>query len=250
MSASPVCVQEGDLWRPSEAARGPFGGLHGGVVGALLAAAMEREAARLGGGDGLQMSLSLLRPTPLEPVRVSVRTLRQGRRSLQLAAELHAGGSLTAIAGALFLSPAELAFVPLRAAQPTPLEGAPFEVGRMKGEMWFASVCEMRRTDAGRVWMRLKAPVVAEMGALARVVALADWATGLSRPAWVDAHGVAFPNPEISLHLHRRPEGEWLGVDSTPHWNSSGLGLTASDLYDEAGYLGRASQPVVLAQMG
>ena len=96
MTASPVCTFDGTHWVPGPLAKGPFPGLHGGVVGGLLAAEMEKTSHENGGGMGLQMSLSLLRPTPMEPVAISVRTLRQGRRSLQLSSELVADGKTCA----------------------------------------------------------------------------------------------------------------------------------------------------------
>ncbi|MBO6562374.1 MAG: thioesterase family protein [Nisaea sp.] len=249
MKASPVCIFDGDNWIPGPLAKGPFPGLHGGVSGGLLAAAMERQAAELGAGDGLQMSLSLLRPTPMAPIQVSVRTLRQGRRSLQLSAELTSEGKLCAVASGLFLTEELLPFIPERDLIPAEVGGEPFHVGRVTDAPWFFEACEMRREESGRIWMRHRNPVVEDMGGLARVLSLADWATGLSRPDWVDRNKVMFPNPEITIHLQRPIEGEWLAVDSQPHWNPSGLGITTSDLYDTKGYLGRATQPVVLAVM-
>lgn len=249
MKATPVCTFDGTHWIPGPFAKGPFPGMHGGVSGGLLAAEMEKKATELGAGAGLQMSLSLLRPTPMEPVSVSVRTLRQGRRSLQLAAELTCGGKLCAAASALFLTPAPLGFVPERDLIPAEVGGELFHVGRVTDAPWFFEACEMRREESGRIWMRHLNPVVENMGNLTSVLSLADWATGLSRPDWVDANNVAFPNPEITIHIQRPLEGEWLAVDSEPHWNPSGLGITTSNLYDTKGYLGRATQPVVLAVM-
>lgn len=249
MKASPVCTFDGENWIPGPFAKGPFPGLHGGVSGGLLAAAMERQAAERGAGAGLQMSLSLLRPTPMAPIRVSVRTLRQGRRSLQLSAELTAEGKLCAVASALFLTAEPLSFIPERDLIAAEVGGDPFHVGRVTDAPWFFEACEMRREENGRIWMRHRNPVVEDMGSLTRVLSLADWATGLSRPDWVDRNRVMFPNPEITIHLQRPIEGEWLAVDSEPHWNPSGLGITTSDLFDTKGYLGRATQPVVLAVM-
>lgn len=250
MTASPVCTFDGTHWVPGPLAKGPFPGLHGGVVGGLLAAEMEKTSIENGGGTGLQMSLSLLRPTPMVPVLVSVRVLRQGRRSLQLSAELIADGKICAVASAQFLTPEILPFLDEQPVDRVPVAGESFDVGRTMDQPWFADACEMRREEGGRVWLRHLNPVVECMGPLGRVLSLADWATGLSRPDWADAENVIFPNPEITIHLHRPPAGGWIGVESKPFWNATGLGITASDLYDEAGFIGRATQPVVLAVMG
>lgn len=247
MTASPVCVFEDGQWRPGPLAKGPFGGLHGGVVSGLLAAEMEKTARMQSAGDGLQISVSMLRPTPMAPLQISVRALRQGRRSLQLSAELISDGTLCAIASGLFLTELPLDFVTDAPAAPVGVEGAPFNIRHVVDTPWFYDACEMRRAESGRIWMRHVVPLVEDMGPLARAVSLADWSTGFSRPDWVDANRVVFPNPELSLHLHRPLSGEWLGVDADAEWHGSGLGLTAGALHDETGPLGRSAQPVVLA---
>ena len=87
--ADSVFIADGDVFRPTEHARGPWDphALHGGAPAALIAAAFERfppgselRIARLG--------FEFLRPVPLAPLRLSTRVIRPGRRVQELAAEL------------------------------------------------------------------------------------------------------------------------------------------------------------------
>ena len=71
---------DGDVAVPSELTRGPWDprAMHGGPPAALLARAVEQ--CDLGPADFLaRLTVELLRPVPLEPLRISVRTLRPGK---------------------------------------------------------------------------------------------------------------------------------------------------------------------------
>jgi hypothetical protein len=89
--ADSVFIADGELFTPTEHARGPWDprALHGGAPAALIAAAFERlepgaelRIARLG--------FEFLRPIPLAPLSLSTRVVRPGRRVQELTAELTA----------------------------------------------------------------------------------------------------------------------------------------------------------------
>ncbi|MFI2762367.1 thioesterase family protein [Streptomyces echinatus] len=75
---------------------------------------------------------------------------------------------------------------------------------------------------------------------LASYVALVDTANGIaarqSPTAWM------FPNVDLTIHLHRRPEGRWTGLDTTVTFGPSGHGVTSTVLHDTAGPVGHAQQ--------
>ncbi|EFF89683.1 conserved hypothetical protein [Streptomyces sp. e14] len=50
------------------------------------------------------------------------------------------------------------------------------------------------------------------------------------------------PNVDLTVHLHRRPEGGWTGLDTTVVFGPSGQGLTSTVLHDVRGPVGRAEQ--------
>ena len=239
--------RNGDVWLPAAEARGPFPGQHGGVVAGALVAAMETEARALDAGPGRQATTYLLRPAPVAPVKIVVRTLRTGGRLVVLAADMRDGDTVCAHATAAFVRQAPLGAAPEISAQPFAPGTEPFDPGAFSGETWFYDACEMTCDADGRVWARLRVPLVDGMGPLARVAALADWASGVSRPDWAqDVGRVGFPNADLTVHLNRDPVGDWIGMVGAPVWRDDGIGLTATVLYDMAGPIGRAAQTIVL----
>ena len=55
-----------------------------------------------------------------------------------------------------------------------------------------------------------------------------------------------FPNLDLTIHLYRQPEGEWVGLDTSVIFGSGGHGLTSSALHDASGPVGRAEQTLTL----
>jgi hypothetical protein len=79
-----------------------------------------------------------------------------------------------------------------------------------------------------------------------RAAAAADFGNGLS---WVlPPDRYLFSNADLSLHLHRPPQGEWIGVQSQTQADGGGVGLTLSTLYDVHGPVGVAIQTLVLRE--
>lgn len=78
------------------------------------------------------------------------------------------------------------------------------------------------------------------VGPLASYLALVDTANGIAarQPpgTWM------FPNVDLTVHLHRRPEGRWTGLDTTVTFGPTGQGLTSTVLHDVHGPVGQAQQ--------
>jgi hypothetical protein len=80
--------------------------------------------------------------------------------------------------------------------------------------------------------------------------------------AWISTHldldtanGIAvrrpptewmFPNVDLTIHLHRRPEGRWAGMDTTVVFGPTGQGLTSTVLHDVHGPVGQAQQTLTV----
>jgi acyl-CoA thioesterase len=264
-----IFLADGERFVPTEQARGPWDprALHGGAPAALIASAFERhepqpamQIARLG--------YELLRPIPFAPLSVEVRTLRPGRRVQELAAELHAeteerGRELICRASALRLQEigADVPTSPEAASvtekMPGPEQGEPvrFALNPDVDEPSFAaSAMEMRWLDdpkqlgPGRVWMRLRHPLVDQepASALARLAAAADFGNGIS--ASLPFERFLFINADLHVHLHRPPSGEWIGLDARTLLARGGTGLAESVLHDQQGPVGRAFQALVVAR--
>jgi Thioesterase-like superfamily len=251
--------------RPTEHARGPWDprALHGGAPAALIAAAFERvepgsqlHIARLG--------FELLRPIPLEPLTLTVRIVRPGRRVQELAGELSAdlgsGPQVVCRASALRVQAisAEVAATALPPAAseelPPPEQGKPvrFALDDADRDSFAASAMEMRwlsdprAPGPGRVWMHLRYPLLAgqALTPLARLAATADFGNGIS--AALPFERFLFINADLTLHLQRPPRGEWIGLDARTLLHEGGTGLAESVLHDVHGPVGRAFQTLVV----
>jgi hypothetical protein len=97
------------------------------------------------------------------------------------------------------------------------------------------------------VWLRMRVPLVAgeAPSAWQRVLVAADSASGVS--ATLDFTRYVFVNPDLTVHLHRQPLGEWVCLDARSVVEPSGVGLATSTLFDEHGPLGTSLQSFYVA---
>jgi hypothetical protein len=257
-----IFIADGDRFLPTEHARGPWDprALHGGAPAALITAAFERmqPGAELPIG---RLSFELLRPVPIAPLSLQTRIVRPGRRVQELAAELLADGETIARAGALRVQavPEEAA----RAAAAAGELGAPmppvadvatldFALDGSSQASFAATAMEMRASEdasslgPARVWMRLRHPLLPGESPtpLARLAATADFGNGIS--AALPFERFLFINADLTVHLLRPPQGEWIGLDARTRLLAGGTGTAESVLHDERGAVGRAFQTLVV----
>jgi hypothetical protein len=249
-------VPDGDRLVPTELTRGPWSAdaLHGGPVAALLARAVE-SCETLVPMRVARMTVDLLRPVPLTPLRVSARVVRPGRRVQLVEATVDAGDTPVARVAALRIRTATVP-VPDQApwpATPTdPLavpERAFAPEAAVQGTAFHNAAVEMRPAGGvlgspgpARVWMRLRHPVVAGEVAtpLQQVAAIADFGNGISGIVPFETH--TFVNPDLTVALFRLPVSGWIGLDAISRLGHDGTGLAESLLFDEEGPIGRAMQ--------
>jgi hypothetical protein len=251
---------EGDLVTPTELARGPWSphAQHGGPPSALLARYLER----LDPGPATftaRLTVDLMRPIPLTPLRLVGRTIRPGKKVQLLEASLFADDVEVARATALRLRTTDLDLVGDAASievPPLPAPGAPepllIDAARGLG-FWNAVEVSRARglwTEPGpaAMWIRLVAPLVAgeAPSPLQRVMAAADFGNALG--AAFDRTRFSCINPDLSVTLERLPVGEWIGLDSVTFAEPTGTGVAESVLHDERGRIGRAVATVLLEQ--
>jgi hypothetical protein len=105
-----------------------------------------------------------------------------------------------------------------------------------------------REPGPAKAWFRLDLPLVeGERPTPAqRALAAGDFGNGIS--AVVDWNAWLFVNTELTVHLHREPAGEWIGVDAVTHLDGGGTGLSTSVLHDRDGPFGRAAQALFVAR--
>jgi Thioesterase-like superfamily len=92
------------------------------------------------------------------------------------------------------------------------------------------------------VWLRMRQPLVGSEppSPLVRALVAADTGNGVS--AELDFRVHLFINTELTVHLFREPEGEWVCLDAVTRTGSAGVGLSESVLADTRGRFGRADQ--------
>jgi acyl-coenzyme A thioesterase PaaI-like protein len=249
-----------DAVRATDLTRGPWdpNAEHGGAPAALLGRAIERTTP----GDDMRVArvtMELLRPVPLGDLRVETEIVRPGRRVQLVAARLWAGDTLTVQALALRIrrDPDVAPHIPPTDRAPAPLPGpeAHIVLRLDAGRSFPDDACELRFASGSYrepgpavVWIRLNRPVVEgeTPTGLQRVLAAADFGNGVS--AVLDWATQVFINPDLSVHLERDPEGEWICLAAETTIGPDGTGQAASTLYDERGRIGRAVQSLYVAR--
>ena len=258
-----VFVLDGDRVHPTDLARGPWSkeAQHGGAPAALLARTIER----FDGGDAMlvvRVTVELVRPVPIEPLRLVTRLARPGKKVqlVESALVVAATGVEVARATGLRLRRGDVP-IPEGAAPsgrpPLPATGVPSRppwAGQIQYEGFHSGAIEMlfvtgtfEAPGPATAWIRLRVPLVAgePTSPLARVAAAADFGNGIS---WVLSRrdGYRFINPDLTIYLHRHPVGEWIALESTTLPEPQGVGIAESRLYDERGPIGRSVQSLLV----
>ena len=85
------------------------------------------------------------------------------------------------------------------------------------------------------------------MTQLERLFAVADDANGIG--AKLDIRKWTFMNTDLVVHVHRIPEGEWIGIRAETNYGPDGIGTTIGTLFDESGAVGAIQQSVLVRPM-
>jgi hypothetical protein len=267
MSAA-VFEPDGDTLVPTVLARGPWDpdAMHGGPPAAALARAVESVPTV----DGVAMAVArltvdLLRPIPLQPLRITTAVVRDGRKVqvVEAAVTVAAGGLEVARGRAVRIrsAPVPLPYEdplrgPLLVAEPAP---PPVDGLERSGpiletdEAFHRDAIDLRFVEGAwdapgpvTFWGRLLVPLVdgEEPTPLQRTAALSDMGNGVSGVVGFDTH--LFINPELSVHLWRYPAGDWIGFRSRSDLGRHGVGLAESAIYDETSRIGTALQSLFI----
>lgn len=253
--ADALFLADGDRFIPTAHTRGPWdpGAQHGGPPAALIARAVDAVAAAAPMLTA-RLTVEILRPVPLTPLRVDTRVTRRGRR-VQLVEAMLSGDDGVELCRAVALRIRSGESAPTVAGDidedvpPPPSAGSPRRSAPWsEGESFPTTGVEMSfiRGDImdmgpATVWIRLRYPLVAgePTSPLCRVAAAADFGNGVS--AVLDWGTTLFINPDLSIHLFRPCEGEWVCLDATTRIGA-GVGLAESAVYDVRGRIGRSVQ--------
>ncbi len=195
-----------------------------------------------------RITFEILGMIPLAESTITVETIRPGRTIELLEATLTIGGRgiIRARAWRLAMNDTSAyAGNELRVVD-GPDSAEPVDPTQEWPGGYIASL-EMRALPGGRdgrrtVWMRTATDLIEGERAtpLASLMTRIDTANGIATR--VRPTELMFPNVELSIHLLRRPDPEWVGLDTRVSFGSTGLGLTSSTVHDGNGPLGRVEQ--------
>jgi len=255
-----IYTREDGRFLASELSRGPWDpdAQHGGAPAALLM----REFERCPDGQELaiaRVTYEFLRPVPLGELEVETSISRGGRRVQLLEGTIRDPEGVEVVrARALRLATADAggAITPEPAMPPGPAEGTAHSPTPPHGLPMFApDAIEVRFVAGTRfaggpstAWFRLRCPLLAgeQTTPLQRLAAAADFGNGISAVLSWDEY--LFINPDLTLYVDRRPEGEWICLDARTTLAAGGVGITESVLFDERGRVGRAVQALLVAR--
>jgi Thioesterase-like superfamily len=252
--------RSGDGFVATELTRGPWdpGAQHAGPPSGLIGREIEKleDAGDFHVG---RVTFEILKPVPIGPVRVEAEVVRPGRSVQMVEATLSGedGELMKARAWRLRKSEIEIPddVVSTPPPPPGPEEGSQpdfFETGQSVG---YHTAMEWRSVGGGflepgpaTVWMRMKCELVVgeEPTPLQRTLVAADVGNGIS--AVLDWRRYLFINVDLSVHLERMPEGEWICVDAVTLPQPDGVGTAESVLSDQRGRIGRAAQALLIAE--
>lgn len=110
-----------------------------------------------------------------------------------------------------------------------------------------------RRSGKGMVWITTDVEMVAgePTDDLVHLLGMVDTANGvvprlglgLAEAGWM------FPNTDLQIHMHRSPQGRWLGIEAVQQYGTDGIGVTSAILHDVHGPFGRSEQILTIRPM-
>ncbi len=263
-------VRDGDTIVPTAASRGPWAddALHGGPTTALLAHLCETHRTTDTADVAMQTSrltVELLAPVPLAPLTPRLSIIREGRKIRLVQADLIAGDRLVATARLAQIRTADRPLptgtaslegprlVPSAGPAKSIRSSPTYHPGQAPMVRYHSHATEHRFARGSWVdlgpsfdWVRLLVPVLPDVSIspLVRVAAAADFGNGVSAPLPFDSW--LFINPDLTVHLHRMPQGEWVALDTHCYVEPNGVGQSNTELFDEVGRIGHGNQSLLL----
>lgn len=198
-----------------------------------------------------RVSFDILGTLPIDTVDLYTRVIRPGRTIELLEASLSMDGRVGVTARGWFLQESDtpaLAGSALPAMPPRAGMERWNNPAGWRGRFITTADVFRRQSEPGRAWswIRPQLPLLddVEVSPTARLLGLIDIANGVTPRVSPDE--VVFPNVDLTVHLLRAPETEWIGFDTTVSFGPTGLGLTHTVLHDELGPIGTSQQALTV----
>lgn len=245
-------------FRATEHTVGPWdpAAQHGGPPSALLGRHLEACQPRPGWLLA-RTTVEILGPVPVGELTVRAEVTRPGRSVELVEAELSAADRPVARARGWRIRQDDSLAVEA-SVEPPPskpddatnldasgLQGWPG--GYLAAHDWRFTAGGFTESGPATLWARPRMPLLPDepISPAQRVLLLADCGNGIS--SRLDPGQWYFINPELTVHLHRLPLGDWLCLDARTTIGPAGVGLAQSRIYDERGAVGTGAQALLVA---
>lgn len=239
-----------NTFEPSEATIGPWSPdfQHGGPPSALLTHALRVYPSSLP-LKITRVTIEILSAVPVKPCQIRVEVVRGGKRVELLRGEYTAEGRTYLIAHAWrFISEPGVTGALADSYETPPFPG-PQAYKSFQGVEYFpyGEALEWRFTEGGydvlgpaTVWTRPRIPLIEhlETDPLEALMLMVDSANGIS--AELESREWSFVPVDLTLGLHRHPEGEWVGMDARTVMENDGIGQTTTVVFDSRGKVGQS----------
>ncbi len=235
---------------PTEATIGPWSPdfQHGGPPSALLTHELRiyPSAFPL---NITRVTIEILGAVPVTPCEIKVEVVRGGKRIELLRGEYTSEGKTYLIAHAWrFIPEPGVTSVLSDSYEIHPLPEAQIYKS-FQGVSYFpyGEALEWRFTKGAydtfgpaAVWTRPRIPLIENLNIdpLEALMLMVDSANGIS--AELDHRSWTFVPVDLTLGLHRQPEGEWVGMDANTVMEHDGIGQTTTIVFDSRGKVGQS----------
>lgn len=257
MSDSFFTTGDNCWFQPTSHTRGPWdeNHCHAGPPSGIMARALEKLFPQQ---QLVRMTINLQRPIPYSGFSVAAKISKQGRMVCLGQAQLMDNhGKVFASAESLHVAPQPEFNAPTTQLQvPLPENGSSgvFPIRRTLHDLpSFAGTGVETRYAPGSdpepgpttAWIRTVDLLPDETPSpFQRMCPMADCGNAFGRNA--EPWEVNFMNPDLTIVMFRPPKGEWMGSQSTGHWENNGIGMADAQLLDQYGVVGRAVQTLLL----
>ena len=231
---------------PGPKAVGPWATdmLHGRLLAGLAAWAIERDQ----GMDGFvpcRLTVDMFRNPPMEPAEVVTTLVRGGGRVRAMDAVVRMGGTEISRASALFLRTGDEPVDDAVAVSPAWDAPPPDDlVVELDEEASFEVVSPADRgfgaVRARQAWVRDRRQLIrgVALTPFVRAALAADLASPLAN---FGTEGLDYINADLTLHLGRLPEGEWIGTETAHRVATDGVSVAVCTLHDQLGPIGAST---------
>jgi hypothetical protein len=249
-------MRDGADFVPTEISRGPWGSFMSGVfVGGILGHAVER-AVDDPDLQPARLTVDLLRPAAMTPVRIRTDVVRRGRRLVLVEAELVQSDDDTVVAKAsgLFLRKGEqppgtvwTSPVPMPPSPPEPEEPVDdttmllWTYGKDPAVSGRSLDLDQWQHDGPKfVWLRHVKPLIdgEPTSVFTRAAMAGDVASSLTH---FGTDGLYFINADYTVTLSRLPDGPDIGLAALTHSSHGGVATGTAAMFDRRGMIGTAT---------